>query len=144
MKHRNSQKRIYIDDAIYFVTSVTKKRYPYFKDPGIADLFLTNLRMSMILKQFTLHAWFLGYDHFHALVQPGDEYSISKIMKSLKENSSRNINRYITLRIIRNDSDFENHFEYIKFNPEKHDMPKGWPYVSENPEFIDLFEDHER
>jgi putative transposase len=136
--------------------------------------------MSKILKQFKLYGWFLGYDHFHALIQPGDEYSISEVMRSLKTNASRSINRLIRssegevapprlresddmasprLRrmerfsfgwlgsfhdhIIRDDSDFENHFGYIQFNPEKHDLPTDWPFVSENPKFIDLIDDYE-
>jgi len=29
--HRNSQKRIYFEDAVYFVTTNTKNWIPYFK-----------------------------------------------------------------------------------------------------------------
>ena len=170
-KHRNSQKRIYVEDAIYFVTAVTKNRYPYFREQIFADIFVKNLKICKKLKDFHLYAWFLGYDHFHALIQPGDEYSISDIVGGLKRNVSRDINKLlaypesehsyarredVNLRfrgmgkfrfgwlrsfldhIIRDDIDFENHFAYIQFNPEKHDLPKDWPYVSENPEYEDL------
>jgi putative transposase len=182
-KHRDSQKRIYFEDAVYFVTSVTKNRYPYFKERIFADIFVENLRICRRMKQFRLYGWFLGHDHFHALIQPGDEYSISDIVGGLKRNVSRDINKLFThpesedshlrgehmnarfrsvmmngvrlfhayhpyfswLRsfhdhVIRDDSDFENHFDYIQFNPEKHDLPEDWPYVSENPEYKDLID----
>ncbi|HPI67534.1 MAG TPA: hypothetical protein PKZ16_03280 [bacterium] len=35
------------------------------------------------------------YDHINLLIQPSDEFNISKIMKSLKENVARDINYII-------------------------------------------------
>lgn len=43
-KHRNSQKRIYIEDGTYFITSNTFNWYPYFKEPIFCDLFVENLK----------------------------------------------------------------------------------------------------
>ena len=39
---------------------------------------------------------------------------------------------------IRNDKDFAYHWEYIKRNPEKHKMPRGWLYVFTNPKYENL------
>ena len=37
--------------------------------------------------------------------------------------------------ITRNDADFGKHFEYIEWNPVKHKMSDGWPYVFTNPKY---------
>ena len=94
-KHRNSQKRIYFKDAIYFVTTNTKNWIPFFKEKIFCDLFVENLRICKKLKKFWLYAWFLGHDHFHLLLRPGDNFDISDVMHCLKRNVSRNINRII-------------------------------------------------
>jgi len=38
--HRNSQKRIYLDNAVYFITFKTYDNYPYFKEQIFCDLFI--------------------------------------------------------------------------------------------------------
>ena len=91
-KHRNSQKRIYFEDAVYFITSNTFNWYPYFEEKIFCDLFVENLKLCKKLKGFVLYAWVLIWDHFHLLLQPSDEFDYSKIMQFLKRNMSRNIN----------------------------------------------------
>ncbi|MBN2096808.1 transposase [Candidatus Peregrinibacteria bacterium] len=90
--HRNSQKRIYFKDAIYFVTCKAFDNYPYFKERIFCDLFVENLRLCKRLKGFLLFGWVLTYDHFHLLVMPGDGFNISKIMQFLKRHINRDIN----------------------------------------------------
>ncbi len=211
-KHRNSQLRIHIEDGTYFITSNTLNWIPYFKEPIFCDLFVENLRLCKKLKGFLLYAWFLGYDHFHWLIRPGEECGISKVMQFLKRHISRDINYIIgynkfnqskteggiresRLRgskyecfqqiidkhnqkiellkfrfktkyfnknpfqkpclladrfqwhesfrdhYIRNNDDFDNHWEYIKRNPAKHDLPKNWPYIFLNDKYKDLIDD---
>ena len=91
-RHRNSQKRIIFEDACYFVTSKTYGNYPYFRERIFCDLFVESLKLCKKLKGFLLYGWVLNYDHFHLLVQPSDEYDISKVMQFLKRHVSRNIN----------------------------------------------------
>jgi REP element-mobilizing transposase RayT len=93
--HRNSQKRIYFKDAVYFITCKTHSNYPYFRERIFCDLFVENLRICRRLKGFSLYGWVLNFDHFHLLVRPSDEFNISKIMKSLKENVSCDVNRIL-------------------------------------------------
>lgn len=90
--HRNSQKRIYGEDYIYFITTNTQRRFPYFKEKIFCELFVENLRICKELKKFKLYGFVVIPDHVHLLIQPNDEYNISKTMKSLKENFSRNAN----------------------------------------------------
>jgi putative transposase len=101
--HRNSQKRIYVEEGIYFVTFNTKDRYPYFVEEIFCEVFMENLRICIELKHFKLYAHCLLYDHAHLLLKPGRGYDMSKIVKSLKENTSRDINCVISNH--RNESD---------------------------------------
>lgn len=236
-KHRNSQKRIYFKDAVYFVTTSTGNWYSYFKEQIFCDLFAEELRLCKQMKKFRLFAWFLGYDHFHMLIQPGDEFNYSDVMQFLKRNFSRNANyvmgfnkydelsigntgdnhhcrvrkegisifkcdnhpqpegdndrqsnennypegdnddcrisgtdnlrRFVYKKFIfrfrfklkylnnnpfpkfrwlksfndhfsRNNSDFDEHWTYIKWNPQKHNMPDNWSYIFMNPKYADL------
>ena len=165
-KHRNSQKRIYVQDGIYSITSNTKNWVPFFKDKLFCNIFVENLRLCKKLKGFYLYAWFLGYNHFHLLLRPNDDFNFSKIMKSLKENISCDINQIIQScegatsaarlqvgyeykfqwqksfhdHIIRGDDDFGEHWEYIKWNPIKHKMPDNWTYIFTNSKYADLID----
>ncbi|QQR83325.1 transposase [Candidatus Peregrinibacteria bacterium] len=90
--HRNSQKRIYSDQGVYFVTTVTHERFPFFAEPIFCELFVENLRLCKALKRYELYGWVLMHDHVHLLIQPNVDWNISQIMHSLKRNVSRNIN----------------------------------------------------
>ncbi|MBN2087685.1 transposase [Candidatus Peregrinibacteria bacterium] len=94
-KHRDSQKRIYFEDAVYFVTCKTKDGYPYFKESIFCDLFVENLRICKKLKGFYLYGWVLLYNHFHLLVRPNDEFNVSEVMFSIKKQFSHDVNRVI-------------------------------------------------
>jgi len=41
--HRHSQKRFYGEGKIYFITTNTFKRFPYFKEDLFCELFIENL-----------------------------------------------------------------------------------------------------
>ncbi len=90
--HRNSQKRLVFDQAVYFITCKTKKNFPYFKEKIFCDVFVKNLRLCKKFKGFWLFGWVLCYDHFHLQLMPSEEFDLSKIMQSLKRNISHNIN----------------------------------------------------
>ena len=93
--HKNSQKR-YIDSSfIYFITSSTFNRHPYFKHPLLCDLFIKELKLCKQLKKFELYVFCILPNHIHLLINPNDKFDISKIMKSLKENFSRDVNKLL-------------------------------------------------
>jgi len=94
-KHRNSQKRIYFEDACYFVTSKTYYNYPYFRERIFCDLFVENLKLWKELKGFLLFGWVVIYDHIHLLFQPSDEFDISDVMFSIKKQFTHNVNRIL-------------------------------------------------
>ena len=190
-QHRNSQRRIYFYNATYFCTTSTYNRIPFFKEEILCELFMENLRLCKQLKGFELYSWVLCHDHFHILFKPNDEWGYSKVMKSLKENVSCDINRIIEFNegatpasrlreiyrnkfdifdyhekflqkygknnpfpyfkwqksyydhVIRNEGDFENHFKYIQWNPEKHNLPDNWKYVFTHSEYDDLIDNNQ-
>ena len=90
--HRNSQKRIYCEDAVYFVTLYIKNRLPLFKEPIFCDLFIEELRLCKQMRGFQLYAWVICYEHAHILFKPSKKYSYSDVMHYLKRHSSRGIN----------------------------------------------------
>ena len=76
MLHKNSQKRFYDKDHVYFITTVTEQRFPYFNEGLFCELFIENLRMCKKMKRFELYAFTIIPDHVHLLVRPGDEYNV--------------------------------------------------------------------
>lgn len=192
--YRNSPKRIYIDGAIYFVTFRTRGGFPYFQEEIFCDIFMENLKLCKRIKGFELYAYSLLYEHSHLLVKPGTKYNISKIIKSLKENISCDINRVMGTNVsetpafrlreigakkgidynkyrkrylekfgkrqttfplfrwlrsfhehvIRDEKDFANHYNYVIYNHQKHNLPENWKYTSLNCEKDDLFLDFSR
>lgn len=92
-QHRNSQKRYYFEGYLYFITGVTQNRFAYFNEEIFCEVFWENLKLCKQIKEFELHGWFLGYDHFHLLITPKGKANISEIMRSLKTNVSCDLNR---------------------------------------------------
>lgn len=99
--HRNSQKRIYRKNAVYFVTTNTDARFPYFKQSALCDLFIEELSLCKKMKGFDLYAFCILYDHVHLLLKPNNKFDISKIMFSLKKQFSHEANRMMGICSIR-------------------------------------------
>jgi len=100
LKHRNSQKRIYIKDACYFITVKTYNNFPYFKEKIFCDLFLENLRLCKSIYDFMLFGFVLIHDHFHLIILPKDELDLSGIMFSIKKQFSHNCNILIGYNLL--------------------------------------------
>ncbi|SRR5690606_12397225 len=140
--HKNSQKRIILEGTIYFITTNTFNSYPYFNDHNLCDVLKADIHLVKDLKNFDLFAYKINPDHIHILLKPGENANISEIMRSLKTNSSRNINRLIDFNsnrrlkkfkwqksfndhIIRDDKDFIKHAEYIENQWIKHNLSEN-------------------
>jgi putative transposase len=83
--HRNSQKRVCEDNLVYFITTNTHERFPYFKEDIFCELFIDNLKVCKKLKRFKLYGFVILPNHVHLLIEPGGKYNISKVMASLKK-----------------------------------------------------------
>lgn len=93
--HRNSQKRIYSEEFIYFVTFNTFKNFPYFQYDILCRLFVLHLEFCQRFQDFELYAYKVNPQHIHLLMKPSQKYNYSQIMGSLKRNFSRDANRLI-------------------------------------------------
>jgi len=99
--HKNSQRRFYGNDKIYFITANTIKRFPFFKEDLFCDLFIKNLQLGKNLKEFKLCAFTIVPDHAHLLLKPGEKFNISKVMQFLKRHFSRDANFILNQNIPR-------------------------------------------
>ncbi|MCX6796011.1 MAG: transposase, partial [Candidatus Falkowbacteria bacterium] len=71
--HRNSQKRFYNSDYFYFITTVTFKRFPFFKEELFCRLLIDNLLNCKNIKKFKLFAFTILSDHVHLLIKPNEQ-----------------------------------------------------------------------
>jgi REP element-mobilizing transposase RayT len=94
-QHRNSQKRYYEENLIYFIVTKTFENFPYFNEDIFCDLLIEELRICKELKKFKLYGFCLIYDHLNLLIHPNKEFNVSKIMFSIKKQFSHNANRVI-------------------------------------------------
>ncbi len=91
--HRDSQKRIYEEGAEYFITTVTERRYAYFEEPILAELFIRDLWFAVELKQFDLFGYAIMPDHVHLMIQPRGKFNYSQIMHNIKRVFSLHANQ---------------------------------------------------
>jgi putative transposase len=125
-------RRYYIPDAIYFITCVTYQRRDLFTLQKSIALFWEITRNLKKIHPYKLYAHVLIPDHFHFLLQPLKE-DVSMVMQSLKDNFSRHYKKLHGIKtnirvwqyrfwdhVIRNQDDFNHHFDYIHYNPVKH------------------------
>src|SRR3989338_7922059 len=90
--HRNSQKRYYIDNAIYFITTNTYNGYPYFENDILSELFVYEIETYKHINKFEIHGYKINPEHIHLLIQPYVKYNYSEIMHLMKRNFCRNAN----------------------------------------------------
>ena len=79
-------------DIVYFITSNTYQKYPYFKESIFCDLLIEELGLLKQMYKVRLYGFVINYDHLHWLPESNKEYNISKITAFLKRHTSRNIN----------------------------------------------------
>lgn len=85
----------FLKGQIYFVTSNTKDRKEIFKNRVAARFFATTIAYHKYVLNFYLFGYVIMPDHFHLLLQPCEEYSLSKIMNYIKGNFARKYNEFI-------------------------------------------------
>jgi putative transposase len=93
--HKNSQKRFYLDDALYFITTNTYRRDPYFNEDIFCELLIDEINLCMDMKHCNLIGYKINPDHVHLLIKPGNNFNYSMIMRCIKLQFSRDINSII-------------------------------------------------
>ncbi len=148
-------RRWYVAGGTYFFTLVTYRRAPLFGEETARRLLGEAIRNELEKRPFEIRAIVLLPDHLHTLwTLPASEDDYSIRWSAIKARFTRNWlqrggresvvtageqregrrglwqPRFIE-HTIRDEDDFENHFDYIHYNPVKHGLvpvPNGWPW----------------
>jgi len=139
-------RRYYVPNAIVFITQVVAGRQPIFQHAPYLALLLTTLRKVKELHPFVMVGYVFLPEHFHLMLRPTGGSNFSDIMHSLKPNFTKEYKQLIGVsgrmnfwqkgfwdHVIRNESDFQRHLDYIHYNPVHHalaDKPESWPHSS--------------
>ena len=91
-RHRNSQKRIYGEGYLCFITTVTDGRVRYFENPILAELCIREIWFVQALKKCELFGYAVLPEHVHLMITPAENANYSEIMGTLKRNVARDIN----------------------------------------------------
>ena len=150
-------RRYIVPGATYFFTVVVMKRARLFDDPVAISLLGSVFRRCQMRWPFQISAIVLLHDHWHSIwtLPPGDDaYSkrigwikkeftqqwvaIGGVEQQISEGKQRQRRRGIWQprfweHTIEDESDFQNHFDFLHWNPVKHGLvqcPRDWPYSS--------------
>jgi putative transposase len=154
-KHRQMRyRRMKLEGASYFFTLVTEHRQPLFRNAAVVRLFQNAVAEVRARHPFALQGQVILPDHLHALwTLPDGDAAYSTRWRLIKSSFTRALLRNQTAAVpsesrrskaeqavwqrrfwehlIRDDSDFAAHLDYIHFNPVRHGLaaaPRDWPY----------------
>ncbi len=100
--HRNSQKRYYRKNSVYFITTNTCNRVPYFSDDIVCRLFVETMEYCRTIRsiyspyRFLLYGYKINPDHVHILLKQAEGFTFSDIMGTIKRNFARDCNDMIS------------------------------------------------
>ena len=137
-------RRLYIPGGTYFFTLVTYNRINLFNDPEARQVLKEVWKSVQTKYPFTLDAFCLLPDHLHCLwTLPANDSQYSSRWNLIKNQFSKKYKSIINISMqksdsqtpkqesifwqrrfwehyIRDEDDFEKHFDYIHYNPVKH------------------------
>ena len=134
-------RRAFVPGATHFFTVVTARRRPLFGDAAACDLRRRAFRQVAQQRPFTVNTMVVLPDHLHCLwtLPPDDvdypaRWRLIKTWVTQRHGADRPLwqPRYWE-HLIRDDTDYRQHVEYIHYNPVKHgyvSRPLQWPYSS--------------
>ncbi|MFV8835997.1 REP-associated tyrosine transposase [Aquisalimonas sp. APHAB1-3] len=143
--------RTRVPGGTYFFTVVTHDRLPLFTSDANVQRLRTALRRTHQAHPFRIDAMVVLPDHLHALwTLPADDADYPrrwKILKALFTQSQPDLpgeyarraggapvwQRRYREHLIRDETDFRRHRDYIHYNPVKHGLvahPGAWPHSS--------------
>ena len=147
----SNYKRYYLKDYSYiFITMVTFQRRKILINN--IDLLRQSFKQALSKYDFKIVAICIMQDHIHMIIKEKKLKNFSKIISSIKKHFSYNLKtkpqkeylpqsmqnrneagvwqRRFLDHIIRDESDFKNHFDYIHYNSVRHYniFPKDWKY----------------
>lgn len=138
--------RLYVPNAIYFITTNTQDRKALFADEQNVALLRQTMREVKEHHPFQMRAYAFMPDHLHLLILLLAVTDITKLMQSIKRNFTRNFKaergltgslklwqRSFYDHVIRDERDYLNHMHYIHYNPVKHgyvSRPEDYAHTS--------------
>jgi putative transposase len=150
-------RRIYLPGQSIFFTVVTNQRRPFLTEPIARQALNDAFSLVKQLNPFEIVAICLLPDHLHCIwTLPENDFDFSSRWRSIKALFSRKYldencgphpmqnsklqkgelgiwQRRFWDHVLRNETDFQNHLNYIHFNPVKHGWVKrvgDWPWSS--------------
>jgi putative transposase len=148
-------RRAFIPGGSFFFTVVTEKRRPVFNNAAMVEVLRDAFRNVRKSRPFEIDAMVVMPDHLHCLwtLPPGDSDYATRwrlIKTRFTKHCDPALRRYRNTsrqsrgeqavwqhryweHVIRDETDFERHVDYIHYNPVKHRLassPIDWPYSS--------------
>ncbi len=132
----------------FFVTAVTARRRPIFRDAESAQLLIDMIYEYRAQGRFALHEFVVMPDHEHLLLTPAATLSLERVMQFIKGGFSFRVGKIrpeltiweksFTNHRIRDERDYGQHREYIHQNAVRKGLaiaPEEYPYSSAHTGF---------
>lgn len=148
-------RRAFLKGGIFFFTVVTYERRPVFREQRSVDLLRQSFQITMATRPFRVDAIVVLPDHLHTVwTLPDEEFDFStrwklikgtftryysgvgedEVSESMRTKGERGIwQRRFWEHAIRDQGDFNQHCDYIHYNPVKHGLvssPMEWKHSS--------------
>jgi REP element-mobilizing transposase RayT len=88
-----SLQRFHLEGHIYYITTVVYNRLPIFTRPSFINPLFDSLNFYRYKQQFKLLGYVIMPDHFHLIIWPFGEATVSDIMRDYKEFTAKRIIR---------------------------------------------------
>lgn len=150
----SNYKRLKSEGGTFFFTVVTNKRQPVFDIPECIKYLRASIKETRRTYPFHVDAWVLLPEHMHCIwTLPDNDSNYSRLWGLIKQGFTKRArgllpDQSISLSRIRhreasvwqrrfweheikNEEDFNNHIDYIHYNPVKHGhvtRVQDWPY----------------
>lgn len=129
----NRPNHILQDDSYYFITVRTIEGQWFLQPESYKQILSDKIHEKSLKFGYPLIAYVILNNHYHLMLKVVDSSKLSKFVSELNGSSSREINKadHVVDRkiwwnfydhIIRNDSDFFKHLNYLHQNPVKHGL----------------------
>ncbi len=131
----------------FFITTVTWKRLPIFRNEARARLLLDVMFDYREQGKYLLHEFVVMPDHIHTLITPAPEIPLERAVQFIKGGFSYRLRKVEKVEVwqqsfsnhrIRGAEDYERHRDYIRLNPVRARLvvdARQYPYSSANPSF---------
>ena len=127
-------------ERIFFVTTVTARREPFFRREATARLLIETIVHYRDAGKYLLHEFVVMPDHLHLLITPAEEIALERAVQFVKGGFSFRLKsrwavwqESFTNHRVRDLEDIGNHREYIWMNPVRARLagrPEDYPYCS--------------